>query len=142
MAQEDPIHPGAAKYRQAARAAVSPRETELAAFNTITQALEDANDSASRIRALGRNHELWSMLVKDLALQSNRLPDELKKNLMSLGLWAMRYSTFALLNDVKLAPLIEVNRNVSAGIAAQQHSATPLPEAIPGRETILNPATV
>jgi hypothetical protein len=61
---------------------------------------------------------------------------------MSLGLWAMRYSTFALLNDVKLAPLIEVNRNVSAGIAAQQHSATPLPEAIPGRETILNPATV
>ncbi len=112
-----------------------PRETELAAFNTITRALEEVGDSASRIRALGRNHDLWSTLVKDLALQANRLPDELKASLISLGLWAMRYSTCAILQDVPLAPLIEVNRNIAAGIAAQ--APAPARQA----EPCLSPAT-
>ena len=64
------------------------------------------------------------MLIKDLARQGNKLPDTLKAELISLGLWSMRYSTVAILNDLSLAPLIEVNRNIAAGIA-DQISSTP-----------------
>lgn len=93
------------------------------------------HDTTTRIRALGRNHDLWSMLVKDLARQGNKLPETLKSELISLGLWSMRYSTVAILNDLPLAPLIEVNRNVAAGIAGQtsnipaHHSETTLSAA-------------
>jgi flagellar protein FlaF len=69
--------------------------------------------------ALGRNHALWSTLVKDLALGSNQLPAPLKTQLLRLGLWSMRYSTIAILRNLALEPLIEVNRNILEGLQAQ-----------------------
>jgi len=71
------------------------------------------------VRALGRNHQLWSILVQDLSLAENRLPDGIKAELIRLGLWAMRYSTLALLQDLPIGPLIEVNINVADGLQAQ-----------------------
>jgi hypothetical protein len=59
------------------------------------------------------------MLIKDLSLQGNRLPEALKAQLIGLGLWSMRYSTLAILNKLPLEPLIEVNRNIADGIAQQ-----------------------
>jgi flagellar protein FlaF len=72
------------------------------------------------VRALGRNHTLWSTLVQDLSLAENQLPDGIKAQLIGLGLWAMRYSTLALLKDLPVEPLMEVNRNVMEGLIAQQ----------------------
>ncbi len=76
------------------------------------------------MRAVGRNHTLWSLLLKDLALAENRLPDSIKTGLITVGLWSMRYSTLALLKDLSLQPLIEVNRNVLDGLMAQVEHAT------------------
>jgi flagellar protein FlaF len=81
--------------------------------------LQSAEDEAARIRALGRNHDLWSMLVKDLALEGNGLAEPLKGELIALGLWSMRYSTLAILNKLSVAPLITVNRNIAEGLALQ-----------------------
>jgi flagellar protein FlaF len=113
------IHSGASRYKQASRHSVPARETELAAFSMVNRLLETAGDEPNRIRALGRNHDLWSMLVKDLGLDGNGLPDPLKAQLVSLGLWAMQYSTLAILQKLSVAPLIEVNRNIALGLAAQ-----------------------
>ena len=71
------------------------------------------------MRAVGRNHTLWSLLLKDLALAENRLPENIKTGLINLGLWSMRYSTLALLKDLSLQPMIDVNRNVLDGLLAQ-----------------------
>ena len=85
----------------------------------INRELAVCNEGTARVRALGRNHALWSILVKDLALTENRLPDGLKAELIGLGLWSMRYSTLAMSQALSAEPLMEVNRNVVEGLLSQ-----------------------
>ena len=85
----------------------------------VNRELAACHEGLARVRALGRNHALWSILVKDLALAENRLPDSLKGDLIGLGLWSMRYSTLAMGQKLSAEPLIEVNRNVVDGLLAQ-----------------------
>ena len=116
----------AEQYQRASEASISGRDTENAAFNLVTRELETSTESASRIRALGRNHLLWSTLVKDMSLAENLLPETLKAQLIDLGLWSMRYSTLAVLRGLSVEPLIAVNRNVLSGLLSQvQHPVDP-----------------
>jgi flagellar protein FlaF len=109
----------AAQYQKASNAGISGSESERAAFNMVIRDLENCTPGPSRVRALGRNHTLWSILVQDLSLVENRMPEGLKTQLISLGLWSMRYSTLALLKDLELTPLLDVNRNIVSGLTAQ-----------------------
>ena len=103
------------------------RETEMAAFSAVIRALDEAADEGSRIRAFGRNHDLWSMLIKDLGMDGNRLPEPLKAQLLALGLWSMRYSTLAILQKLSPQPLIDVNRNIVEGLALQSAKVAAAP---------------
>ena len=98
---------------------VSPREAEVLAFGLCNTRLANASDARSRIAALQKNQQLWSMLVRDLASEGNFLPDTLKQQLIDLGFWAMRYGTLAISQDLPLDPLISVNRNILEGLRAQ-----------------------
>ncbi len=98
----------------------------MAVFGAVIRGLEGATPGPSRIRALGHNHDLWSTLVKDMALASNRLPDALKSELIQLGAWSMRYSTLAILNDLPIEPLITVNRNIADGLTQQKQPLAPV----------------
>lgn len=104
---------------QASHAVVSARDTELAAFATVTRGLVDIKSEPDRLRALGRNHELWSILIKALASEANKLPESLKAQLIDLAAWAMRYSTLAMLHKLPIEPLVTVNRNIADGLAEQ-----------------------
>ena len=86
----------------------------------VNRELEACTPGPERTRAIGRNHNLWSLLVKDLSLADNRLPEPVKAQLIGLGLWSMRYSTLALLRNLPVDPLIAVNSNVLDGLAAQE----------------------
>jgi flagellar protein FlaF len=112
-----------AQYQKASDVGRAGTDAERAAFTMIIQELETCTTGASRVRALGRNHTLWSTLVQDLSLAENRLPDGIKSQLISLGLWAMRYSTIAMLKDLPVEPLLTVNRHVAQGLAAQKTNA-------------------
>lgn len=92
----------------------------MAAFGAVIRNLQEAPPGPARIRALGNNHNLWSTLVKDMAVASNRLPEALKTELIRLGAWSMRYSTLAILHNLPVEPLIAVNRNIADGIAQQK----------------------
>ena len=85
----------------------------------VNRDLAACTEGIPRTRAIGRNHTLWSILVRDLAVADNQMPDGLKAQLISLGLWSMRYSTIALLRDLPVDPLIEVNTNVLEGLLGQ-----------------------
>jgi flagellar protein FlaF len=98
----------------------TPRETEIVAFGLCNDRLLKASTPQQRIEALAKTQLLWSLLVKDLGLEGNRLPPELKQNLISLGFWAMAYATKATLQDLPLEPLIEVHSNIIDGLRAQQ----------------------
>ena len=90
----------------------------------INSELATCTAGHARARAVGRNHQLWSILVKDLALADNGLPEPIKAHLIGLGLWSMRYSTLALLRDLPIEPLIAVNANVLDGLSAQDSTQT------------------
>jgi flagellar protein FlaF len=68
---------------------------------------------------LSKTHQLWSMLVRDLACEGNRMPDQLKQELIDLGFWAMRYCVLAVSKGLDLEPLISVNQNILEGLRAQ-----------------------
>lgn len=106
-------------YRQLGAATAEPRETEIVAFRRIIGELETAEDDRTRVRAFGRNHDLWATLVRDLALTENQLPQDLKTQLIALGFWSMNYSVAGALRHLPAEPAIAVNRNVLEGLLAQ-----------------------
>jgi flagellar protein FlaF len=112
-----------ASYERVGGASASPRDNEITAFAVVNRMLGEAAGEESggrrRLKALGKNHELWSLLVKDLACGGNALPDSLKRQLVSLGMWSMGYSLKAMGAPLAVEPLIAVNRNIAEGLRAQ-----------------------
>ena len=112
----------------------TPQETEILAFGLCNDRLARAATPRERIEALGKTQQLWSLLVNDLGMEGNGLPDELKQNLLRLGIWAMSYSTRAILQDLPLNPLIELHRDMIEGLRGQVHKPAQTPaEAWSGR---------
>lgn len=97
----------------------TPRETEILAFGLCNARLRTAVDAGSRIDALNKTHQLWSLLVRDLAGNANKLPPNLKKQLVDIGFWAMSFSVSAMGREISLQPLIEVNQNIIDGLRMQ-----------------------
>uniref|UniRef100_A0A8J4M701 Flagellar biosynthesis regulatory protein FlaF n=1 Tax=Acidicaldus sp. TaxID=1872105 RepID=A0A8J4M701_9PROT len=119
-----------AQYEAARRQAALPQDNEILIFTQINAELAKASDRPSRIHALFRNQRLWSSLVKDLALDSNRLDAEVKQQITELGVWAMQYSIQAMREDLPLEPLLRVNRDMIEGLRAQPVMAA-APQAEP-----------
>jgi flagellar protein FlaF len=103
----------------------SPRETEILAFGLCNTRLKNAGDSSSRIDALNKTHQLWSILVRDLSGDANKLPEDLKRQLVDLGFWAMSYSVAAMGSGLSTQPLIDVNQNILDGLKLQQQAHSP-----------------
>jgi flagellar protein FlaF len=113
-----------ARYASQQNAATTPREIELRAFRYVNGLLASATDLPARMRALHKTHQLWALLIADLALPSNGLPAELRGQLISLGLWAQREVAARMEDAGSVAPLIALHRDMIAGLEAQ---ATPAP---------------
>jgi flagellar protein FlaF len=119
-----------AQYEAARRQTALPQDNEILIFTQINAELAKASDRPSRIHALFRNQRLWSSLVKDVALDSNRLDAEVKQQITELGVWAMQYSIQAMRGDLPLEPLLRVNRDMIEGLRAQPVMAA-APQAEP-----------
>ncbi len=112
--------------------AASPRETELRAFRYVNGLLAAAADTPARAMALHKTHLLWSLLMDDLLLPGNALPADLKGRLVSLGLWAQREAAARLDDGASLAPLIELHRDMIAGLEAQSGQDLGAPAFVAG----------
>jgi flagellar protein FlaF len=115
-----------ARYASQQNATATPREIELRAFRYVNGLLSGAADVPGRVRALHKTHELWSLLIADLAQPANALPVELKGRLISLGLWAQREVAARMADTRPLSPLIALHREMIAALEA--HTA-PAPAA-------------
>lgn len=97
------------------------RERERLAFDTAVELLERVaglpDSAAERIEALTSVQKLWGFLIADLADSQNELPQALKANLASLGLWVIQEAD-ELLNARKqsFTGIIEVNRTIRDGL--------------------------
>ena len=114
---------GAHQYRRSEGSALSPRETEAAAFSFVNRLLAQDGDPDMRMRGLVKNQQLWSLLLKDVGCSSNGLPPVLKSDLAALGMWVMRHSIAAMGDKQRpVASLVQVNDDM---IAALRSSGTP-----------------
>jgi flagellar protein FlaF len=120
-----------ARYAAQQNAAASPREIELRAFRYVNGLLAAASDVPGRAAALHKAHQLWSLLIADLMLPGNALPPDLKGRLVSLGLWAQREASARLADGGSLVALIDLHRDMIAGLEAQLRAA-PAPVAVAG----------
>lgn len=116
---------GAEAYAQTARITKGPRDLEGTLLLKAASRLQGVRDAWSRdLRpsdlhdALFYNRRLWTIFVTSVARPENPLPLEIKNNIASLGAFIFRHTLSAQAAPApeKLAPLIDINRAVAAGL--------------------------
>lgn len=100
---------------------MSPRGAERQILRQVAGEMEAAGDDyAALSAAVQRNTELWTTLAVDLAGAGNALPESLRGALLSLAAFAVRHAGAVLMGDAKPDVLVEINRNVAAGLDQAQ----------------------
>jgi flagellar biosynthesis activator protein FlaF len=120
---------GLEAYRRAQRTSDTPRQSEYRLFAQVTAALIKARDEKMTlvplIDALDWNRRMWSTLSSDCAAPGNSLPNELRAQIVSLGLWVNRYSSDVATKGASLDPLIDVNKSIMEGLSMRPDSTAP-----------------
>lgn len=107
---------GLQRYNQGAANLLSSRQIEAMAFSQAISLLERARDEKARLHALSMNQKLWSAVLRETDVQNNGIPDDLRKDLFKLSVWATRYCVRAMLEKISLKPLIDINRDMLDGL--------------------------
>lgn len=114
-------------YQKTSQVAVSPRELEATLLMKAAARLQlikdewDESSFAEKDEALTYNRKLWTILVTSATSEENPLPQDVKNNLASLGVFVFK-QTMAVMMDPqpdKLNTLISINRNIAAGLRAR-----------------------
>jgi flagellar biosynthesis activator protein FlaF len=97
------------------------RLNERRAFDRSIELLVAANGkehgTRESIEALLFTNRLWSILLEDLADDGNGLPDSLKANLISIGIWVLRRTEEIRLGTSRdYTALIEVSESIRKGL--------------------------
>lgn len=66
------------------------REAMRQAITLLDTAAEKGPRSREAVDALFFTRRLWTIVLEDLASQENGLPDTLKANLFSIGIWVLK----------------------------------------------------
>lgn len=116
-----------AAYAGIQKSTESSRDLEIRAISFTTQQLVQANqpdaEPLDRIRALNGNIRLWGLLIEDLFDPGNALPEPIKANYVSLGLYARRASVTALSKATDLTTLIGINTDVLDALDYQRKTS-------------------
>jgi flagellar protein FlaF len=97
------------------------REREREVFDHCIALLEAAEKAGSgskaAIEAIFFTRRLWAFLIEDLGSTNNQLPDALRGNLISIGLWVLReIESIRLGNSQNFRGVIDVIRSVREGL--------------------------
>jgi flagellar protein FlaF len=113
-------------YDSGVKATASIRDLEAAVLFKAARLLEacrqrwDATDRPARLaEALRHNQRLWTLFQSELMRTDQELPAELRVNLLRLSAFVDR-RTFEILAQPeaqKLQVLIDINRNIAAGLS-------------------------
>jgi flagellar protein FlaF len=119
------MHSAARLYKSVSEKIASPRSTEadlLVEAALRLQRVRDnwATDNASDLDgALRYNRMLWTILISTVTKSDNPLPQAIRQNVANLGLFVMKHTIGILVEPKpeKISTLIEINRNLAAGLA-------------------------
>ncbi len=114
-----------ATYQAAEKKTISGRETEARVLTEAALKLQecqnnwDSEDNESKLaEALRYNQKVWSIFQAELTKENNPLPDQLRKDLLRLSVFVDRriFETIASPSPEKLNAVININRNIAAGL--------------------------
>lgn len=97
------------------------RAREREALNRSIEMLEKAEAAGPNSReAVDANHftlKLWSILIEDLGMAENQLPEKLRAELVSIGLWVLReLEEIRTERSTNYKGIIEVTRTIAEGL--------------------------
>jgi flagellar protein FlaF len=110
-------------YSKSQSSAGNPRQTEARALTEAARRLATARerfdtDRSEYEQALRLNWRLWTIIQADVSSAENPLPPDLRANIISLSIFIDKQTLSALgePNANKLGVLIDINRNIAAGL--------------------------
>ena len=113
-------------YSTTAKNTVTPREREASLLIKSAAQLQHVQDNWQGNRdamrhALQYNRKLWTVFVSSVVEAENPLPDAVKNNIASLGVFIFRHtvSVLARPDPEGLGVLISINKDIAAGL--RQH---------------------
>lgn len=123
-------------YESVEKSTLSGRELEAHVLMRAAMMIADARDhwgeanhEARLEDALRHNQKVWSFFQAEITQPDNPLPDEIKKNLLALSVFVDKriFEIMAYPEAKKLDILVEINRNLAAGLrgSPQEPPATP-----------------
>lgn len=117
-----PSQAAAHAYGQVQVSGMKGRGLEAAAFvkaaSLLSQAQDRAGDPTLLAEALEFNQKLWTILQAAASDETDPMPDDVKRDLLSLSMFVDRATAEALARPLQpqLSALIEINRNLAAGL--------------------------
>ena len=115
-------------YRSSQRLGSSARDTEAQALLEAARRLDAAVGDRDAYRtALRLNWRLWTIIQADVSGDDSPLPDEIRQNILSLSVFIDKHTVSALADpsDRKLRVLIDINRNIAAGLMTSAEGESP-----------------
>jgi len=111
-------------YRSSQRLGSNARDTEaqalLEAARRLDAAASSEADRDAYRAALRLNWRLWTIIQADVSSEGSPLPEEIRQNILSLSVFIDRHTVKSLAepSNTKLRILVDINRNIAAGLMA------------------------
>ena len=122
----DPYTHAASAYGSTFKAAVDPRQLEANVLLKAARQLEQVRQGWAPERepeledALLYNRKLWTVFAAEVADDGNPLPVPIRNNIANIAVFVFKRTLElqAAPSPEKIDPLIEINRNLAAGLLA------------------------
>jgi flagellar biosynthesis activator protein FlaF len=105
----------------------NPRSLEYRLLGQVTAALTKARDgkrgTSDFVDAMLWNKKVWDAFIVDLSSEGNKLPKELRAQIIGIGLWVGRETIQVLDGTGDIDSLINVNKTIMEGLAPQSSTA-------------------
>lgn len=120
------MHHAAQAYNDTAKVTLTSRDLEAHLLLKAAAKLQAIKDEWTRAdaelaHALLYNRKLWTVFVTSVTDQTSELPASIRQNIANLGIFVFNRTvelSFAPMPE-KLTALIDINRNVAAGLRGQ-----------------------
>ena len=118
--------PAAQAYARVANTTASPRDIEakalLMAANKLQAVMTNAEATFEQAsEALMFNRKLWSIFLSEAQRDENPHPLDARQNIANLGIFVLSHTAALQISPQRdhFKPLIEINRNIAAGLSGR-----------------------